>query len=116
MDKDVIKNIRADSLSKHEGATRKYGSLSLDSCVSVIVNRPIDNSSIKVVFEEFDGFGHGVNVPPEWLTEDHISSNRMPCPRCGGAGKLVLYGIDCAECEGTGKVVKEKVDAGGKLH
>lgn len=116
MDKDVIKNIRSDSLSKHDGATRKYGTLPLDSCKSIIVNRPIDNAETQVVFEEFDGFGHGLNVPSEWLTEDHVSTNRMPCPRCGGAGKLVVYGIDCTECKGTGKVVKEKVNAGSKVH
>lgn len=105
MDKVLLNKIRADSLAKHEGATKKYGSLPLDSCVQVIVNRPIDSSAVKVVFEESDGWGHGITVPPDWLTEDHISKDRRPCPRCGGAGKLTLYGIDCTECLGTGKVV-----------
>lgn len=105
MDKDLLSKIRADSLSKHEGATRKYGDQSLDSCKTVIVNRPIDSSVVKVIFEESDGWGHGISVPPDWLTEDHIPRNRKPCPRCGGAGKLTLYGIDCIECEGTGKIV-----------
>ena len=105
MDKNLLSKIRADSLSKHAGATRKYGSAPLDSCIQIIVNRPIDSSTVKVVFEEADGWGHGINVPPDWLTEEHIPRNRKPCPRCGGAGKLTLYGIDCTECSGTGKVV-----------
>lgn len=108
MDQELLKKARVDSLAKHEGATKKYGSLPLSSCVSVIVNRPIDSSYVQVVFEEMDGYGHGINVPPDWFTEDHISRDRIPCPRCGGAGKLTLHGIDCTECEGTGKVVDNK--------
>lgn len=107
MDKDVLKRIRTDSLSKHDGATRKYGTLPLDSCKTIVVNRNIDSSEVKVAFEEMDGWGHGLSVPPDWLTEDHIARNRKPCMRCGGAGKLTLHGIDCTECNGTGKVVSE---------
>lgn len=106
MDQELLKKIRTDSLSKHEGATRKYGSLPLESCLGIIVDRPIDSSYVRVVFEESDGWGHGLNVPPDWLTEDHVPRNRIPCPRCAGAGKLTLHGIDCSECEGTGKIVK----------
>jgi len=107
IDQEVLKKIRIDSLSRHEGATRKYGGLPMDSCKKVIINRPSDNSTVKVIFEELDGWGHGVNVPPDWLIEDHISMDREPCKRCGGAGKLTLHGIDCTECKGTGKVPKE---------
>jgi hypothetical protein len=104
MDKSILQKIRLDSLSKHDGMTYRYGSLPLDSCKTVIVDRNIDSSEIRVVFEESDGYGHGLNVPTDWLTEDHISRNRVACPRCGGAGKLTLYGVDCTECNGTGKV------------
>ena len=51
-----------------------------------------------------DGWGHGVNVPEDWLKEDHIGGAKKGCPRCGGAGKLTKYGVDCIECQGTGMV------------
>jgi len=107
MDQELLKRIRADSLSKHDGMTRKYGSLGLDSCKQVIVDREFNSTAVRVVFEEHDGYGHGLNVPPGWLTEDHISPDRVACPRCAGAGKLVMYGIDCTECQGTGKIVSK---------
>jgi len=110
MDKTVLASIRQDSLSKHAGAIKKYGDKHLDSCIQIVINRPIDSRQVKVVFEEGDGFGHGVNVPPDWLTEDHIPKDRVPCPRCGGAGKLILNGVDCTECRGTGKIVKESTE------
>ena len=108
MDKSILEKIRADSLQKHAGMFRRYGYLDIDTCKQVIVDREIDSTSVRVVFEEHDGYGHGVNVPPGWLTEDHISQDRLPCPRCGGAGKLTFYGIDCEECKGTGKVPGKK--------
>ena len=102
----MLSRIRIDSLSKHDGATRKYGSLPLDSCKQVIVNRDVKTNLYKIVFEEIDGYGHGVNVPPSFLKPDHISDDRTGCPRCGGAGKLVSHGIDCTECSGTGMIPK----------
>lgn len=107
MDKTVLSSIRTDSLSKHEGATRKYGELELDSCKLVIVNRPVNTGPIKVVFEEHDGWGHGINVPQEWLNEDHIGGEKISCPKCGGAGKIIIDGVDCTECHGTGMINKE---------
>lgn len=107
MDKIILSSIRTDSLSKHEGATRKYGKLELDSCVQVIVNRPVNAGSIKVIFEEHDGWGHGLNVPQEWLTEDHIGGEKISCIRCGGAGKMAIGDVDCKECHGTGMIRKE---------
>lgn len=104
MDKVLIAQIRSDSLSKHDGATKKYGSLPLDSCRTVVVNRQARGGPTKVAFEEMDGWCHGLNVPAEWLNEDHIGPEKMTCPRCGGPGKLVLGGIDCTECKGTGMV------------
>lgn len=107
MDKDILAVIRTDSLSKHEGATRKYGSMELDSCKNIIVNRPVNAGPIKVVFEEHDGYGHGLNVPQDWLAEDHIGREKISCPRCKGAGKLIIDGEDCHECKGTGMIYKE---------
>ncbi len=107
VDTVVLESIRRDSLSKHPGATKKYGDKGMDTCIQVIINRNIDSTSVKVIFEEGDGFGHGLNVPPGWLTEDHISPDRAPCPRCGGAGKLQINGVDCIECKGTGKIIRE---------
>ena len=110
VDQVLLAKIRTDSLSKHEGMTRKYGSLPLDSCKQIIVNRKANGNEVQVVFEECDGYGHGLNVPPEWILEDHIASDRMPCPRCAGAGKLTLHGIDCSECSGTGMIPKDRVN------
>lgn len=109
VDKVLLEKVRADSLSKHEGMTRKYGSLPLDSCVQVIVNRGNDDNVVQIVFEECDGYGHGLNVPSDWVLEDHISKSRVPCMRCGGAGKLTIHGVDCHECKGTGKVPGNRV-------
>ena len=104
LSRDLLNTIRNDSLSKHDGYTRKYGSLPVDSCTTVIVNRTHDVNIVQVVFEEFDGTGHGVNVPSDWILEEHISPDRVTCPRCGGGGKLTMLGVDCTECQGTGKV------------
>ena len=108
MDEVLIQKIRLDSLSKHDGATKKYGTLPLDSCVQIIVNRGFEDGVIQIVFEEMDGWGHGLKVPDDWILEDHISTARKPCPRCGGAGKLTLHGIDCTECVGTGRIAIPK--------
>jgi hypothetical protein len=106
MNQDLLKKIRLDSLAKHDGATRKYGRLPLDSCLNVIINRPVNAGPTKVVFEEMDGFGHGVNVPQHWINEDHIGGEKISCLRCAGAGKLTIGGIDCTECHGTGMINK----------
>jgi len=104
-DRQALDNLRRDSLKNHDGASRKYGSLTVDTCKQVIINRKFDSSEVQIVFEESDGYGHGINVPPGWLTEDHVPLDRVACPRCAGSGKLKLGGIDCSECLGTGKLV-----------
>lgn len=104
MDINLLNKVRTDSLSKHDGATRKYGTLPLDSCVNIIVNRPVNAGPIQIVFEEMDGFGHGLNVPADWINEQHIGGEKITCSRCVGAGRLIFGGIDCVECKGTGMV------------
>ncbi len=103
-DIELIKSIRLDSLSKHDGMTRRYAKHGIESCKQVLINRKHNSTVLQVVFEEHDGYGHGVNVPPEMLEYDHLRDHTVPCPRCRGAGKLVLGGIDCTECDGTGRV------------
>ncbi len=46
-------------------------------------------------------------MPQDWLNESHIGREKVSCPRCGGAGKLVIEGQDCHECKGTGMINKE---------
>lgn len=104
---DLIAKVRLDSLSKHDGMTRKYGRQPLDTCRQVIVNRKHNVNTIQVVFEEHDGYGHGLNVHPELIgeiNESHIRDATVVCGRCNGAGKLTLHGVDCAECGGTGRL------------
>jgi hypothetical protein len=108
MDEQLLAKIRADSLSQHEGATRKYGSLPINSCLQVIVNYDAKGGPVKVVFEEIDGWGHGLNVPQNWIVENHVGKPKDRCPRCKGAGKLVIGGIDCTECKGTGMINTDK--------
>ena len=106
MDAVLLTNLRIDSLSKHDGATKKYGSLPLESCKTVLVNRQARGGPTQVAFEEMDGWCHGINVDPSLINEDHIGPDKVVCPRCGGPGKLTVYGDDCTECSGTGMVNK----------
>jgi len=104
IDPKLIMAIRADSLSKRPGMTYKYRDHSIETCRQVLVNRRIRENVVQVIFEEHDGYGHGLNVPPDMILEEHVRDATIECSRCNGAGKLVLGGIDCTECNGTGRV------------
>lgn len=109
-DIELIKSVRLDSLSKHPGKSSRYASRGIESCKQVLINRKHNSNIYQFVFEEYDGFGHGVNVPPEMIdNRDHIRDSTVACPRCGGAGKLTLGALDCTECDGTGRVPGEIV-------
>lgn len=104
IDQDLLVKLRIDSLSKHPGMTRKYSRQDLQTCRQVLVNRKLRENVVQVVFEEHDGYGHGINVQPDMILPDHIRESTIECSRCNGAGKLSIHGIDCTECNGTGRV------------